>query len=110
MQPDMRPFDEQMRQELVRVSFDFDRPAPAIGWRAFKAFSLQPVAGQKTVALGFSCYHASDRDQTLWFHFARQLEDESTGVEQNCGCAFSRPVPPDLAGFVSLLWPRQRAA
>jgi hypothetical protein len=100
----MRPFDELMRRELVRASFDFDCPQPSIGWNAFKAFVLQPVPGQKTITVGFSCYHAGDRDQTLWLEFARQLEDEATGVGQNCGCGLSRPVPVDLDGVNKANW------
>ena len=92
----MRPFDELMRDSLARASFDFDRPHPLVAWEAFKSFVVQPVPGQKTVTIGFTCYHASDRDQTLWLEFARQLVDEASGIGQNCGCGFSRPVPADL--------------
>ena len=99
-----RPFDDLMRQELLRASFDFDRPAPAVGWKAFKSFVLKPVPGQKTIAIGFSCHHAVDRDQTLWLEFARQLEDEATGIGQNCGCGFSRTVPADLNGVNKGNW------
>ena len=67
----MRPFDELMRDSLARASFDFDRPHPLVAWEAFKSFVVQPVPGQKTVTIGFTCYHASDRDQTLWLEFAR---------------------------------------
>jgi hypothetical protein len=104
MRWEMRPFDELMRQELIRASFDFDRPQPARAWAAFKSFVMHPVAGQRTVTIGFSCSHAADRDQTLWIEFARQLEDEVSGIGQNCGCGFSRPVPLDLAGVEKGNW------
>lgn len=104
MRWEMRPFDELMREELIRAAFDFDRPQPAAGWAAFKSFVAQPIAGQKTVTIGFSCSHAADRDQTLWLEFARQLEDEVSGLGQKCGCGFSRPVPIDLAGTEKRNW------
>jgi hypothetical protein len=100
----MRPFDEMMRSELVRASFDFDCPQPLVAWEAFKVFVVRPVPQQKTITIGFSCYHAADRDQTLWFEFARQLEDEASGIGQNCGCGFSRPVPVDLNGIDKGSW------
>src|SRR4051812_44174071 len=99
MRWEMRPFDELMRSELVRASFDFDRPQPQVAWDAFKSFVGRPVPGQKTITVGFTCYHASDRDQTLWLEFARQLGDEANGIGQNCGCVFSRAVPVDLNGI-----------
>lgn len=104
MRWEMRPFDELMRRELVRESFDFDHPQPSAGWRAFRSFVIQPVAGQKTVTVGYSCSHAADRDSTLWLEFVRQLEDEVTGIGQNCGCAFSIPVPADLSGVERANW------
>ena len=99
-----RPFDELMRQELVRASFAFDRPRPAAGWAAFKSFVARPVPGQKRVTIGFACAHAADRDDTLWLEFARQLEDEVSGDGHKCGCGFSRPVPTDLAGLEKGNW------
>ena len=100
----MRQFDELMRGELVRASFDFDRPQPSVGWNAFKSFVVQPVAGQKTLTVGFSCSHTADRDSTLWLEFARQLEDEIAGIGQNCGCAFRRPGPAELSGIDKANW------
>lgn len=100
----MRPFDELMRSALVRASFDLDCPQPLVAWDAFKSFVVLPVPGQKTITVGFTCYHASDRDQTLWLEFARQLEDEASGIGQNCGCGFSRVVPVDLNGIDKGNW------
>ena len=104
MLADMRPFDELMRAELARAAFDFDRPRPSVAWGAFKSFVARPIAGQKTLSLGFSCSHAADRDSTLWLQYARQLEDEVTGIGQACGCAFSRTVPRDLIGVERANW------
>jgi len=95
MPPKIRPFDDLMRQELIRANFDFDRPRPAAAWEAFKLFIRQPIPGQQTVTVGFTCCNIADRDRTLWLEFARQLKDDA-GFGHNCGCAFSRPVPDDL--------------
>ncbi|CAA9523790.1 MAG: hypothetical protein AVDCRST_MAG91-2364 [uncultured Sphingomonadaceae bacterium] len=104
MQWVMQPFDDLMRGELVRASFDFERPQPSTGWSAFKSFVAQPLPGHKTLTVGFACSHAADRDSTLWLEFARQLEDEVTGIGHNCGCAFSRLVPADLSGIEEENW------
>lgn len=93
-----------MRRELVRASFDFDRPQLLVGWEAFKSYVLQPVPGKKTITVGFSCYHAADRDRTLWLEFPREFEDTATGLGQKCGCGFSRPVPADLVGVDKANW------
>lgn len=100
----MRPFDQLILSELARASFDFERPRPLVAWEAFKSFVVRPIPGQKTISIGFSCYHSSDRDQTLWLEFARQLEDEASRIGQNCGCGFSRPVPADLNGINKSSW------
>jgi hypothetical protein len=100
----MQPIEEQMRRELVRVSFDLERPKPALAWEAFKAYLTRGIVGQKTLMTGFSCYHDADRDQTLWLEFARRLADEVTGVGRNCGCGFSRTVPGDLIGVDKGNW------
>ena len=103
MNCEQRPFDELMRQELLRADFDFTNANLIAAWRAFKSFIVRPIDGQKTITIGFTCYHAADRDRTLWLEFARQLEDDS-GIGQNCGCGFSRPVPDDLDGVDKGKW------
>ena len=99
----MRPFDQIMRDELIRVGFDFDRPDPEIAWRAFKSFVGRSIPAHKTITVGFSCEHVEDRDETLWLEFARQLQDEA-GTGQKCGCGFSRPVTPRFIGVARGNW------
>lgn len=99
-----RPFDELMRRELSRAGFDPAHPQPAVAWEAFKSFLGQPVPGQKTITAGFTCSNYPDRDDVLWLEFARNLEDEESGVGQNCGCALTCRAPEDLMGAATSHW------
>lgn len=93
-----------MQDELRRAAFDFDRPRLDVAWQAFKAFIRGPMSGHRTVTIGVACEHYGDRDNILWLEFVRQLEDESTGIGENCGAAFTCVVPPDMINFSSRNW------
>ena len=95
--------DERVRRALEAAKFDFARPDPRVAWQAFKVFATEDVPGLTTTTVGYSAYHASDRDSVLWLFFARTFE-QADGVGWHSGCLLSRPVPSALHGVDDEHW------
>lgn len=99
----LSPTDNLIERLLIAEEFSFTSPCPRVAWRAFKFYAAMDIPELTTVTIGYSAYHAADRDDILWLFFGRRFED-FTGCGWSSGCLFSRTIPIELAQVHNENW------
>ena len=99
----LNPTDDLIERLLVAEGFNFALPCPKVAWRAFKFYAAINIPEFTTVTIGYSLYHAADRDDILWLYLGRRFEDFA-GCGWSSGCLLSRTVPSELAEVHNENW------
>lgn len=97
---------------LEKAGFDFDCPDPRLAWKVFKEFAVLPIASTEVkdadrLSINVAFLHLADRDEELWFDFARDLSYMCDGRAEfgatSIGYILTNTVPEELIGINKVL-------